>query len=47
MNRLNHVRGNRKLDYKMFNDDEMNELVSIFNTTEVLSELLGKTIEGK
>ena len=47
MNRLNHIRGNRKLDYRMFNNDEMNELVSIFNTTEVLSKLLGKTIEGK
>lgn len=47
MNRLNHVRGNRKLDYRMFSDDEMNELTSIFNSTEVLSKLLGKTIEGK
>ena len=47
MNRLNHIRGNRKLDYRTFNDDEMNELVSIFNSTEVLSRLLGKTIEGK
>ena len=47
MNRLNYIRRNRKLNYTMFSDNEMNELVSIFNSTEVLSKLLGKTIGRK
>ncbi|MDO4339113.1 MAG: hypothetical protein Q4C91_13685 [Eubacteriales bacterium] len=47
MNRLNYIRSNRKRDYQMFTDDEMNELISIMNSTEVLSKLLGKTIEEK
>lgn len=47
MNRLNHIKRNRKLDYRMFSDNEMNELISIFNSTEVLSKLLGKTVERK
>ena len=46
MNRLNHVKTNRKLDYRTFSDSEMNELTSIFNSAEILSMLLGKTIEG-
>ena len=45
MNRLNHTRGNRKRDYRMFSDDEMNELVSLFNSTEVLSKKIGETIK--
>ncbi len=47
MNRLNQVKRNRKIDYQMFSDNEMDELVSIFNSTEVLSKLLGKTINGE
>lgn len=47
MNRLNHVKLNRKRDYQMFSEDEMNELISIFNSAEVLSKLLGKTINGE
>jgi hypothetical protein len=31
----------------MFSDDEINELTSIFNSAEVLSKLLGKTIGGE
>ena len=44
MNRLNAIKLNRKRDYRMFNDDEMNELVCIFNSAEVLSKLIGKAI---
>jgi hypothetical protein len=47
MNRLNHIKSNRKRDYRMFSDDEINELTSIFNSAEVLSKLLGKTIGGE
>lgn len=46
MSQLNRVKSNRKIDCTMFSDDEMNELVSLFNSTEVLSKLIGKTIEG-
>lgn len=45
MNQLNYIRRNRKRDYRMFSDDEMNELVSLFNSTEVLSKKIGETIE--
>ena len=38
---------NRKRDYKAFNDREIEELTILFNSTEVLSTLLGKTIEGR
>ncbi len=47
MNQLNRVKNNRKIDYTMFSDDEMNELVSLFNSTEVLSKLIGKTIDNQ
>lgn len=46
MNRLNYIKSNRKRDFNMFSHDEMNELISIFNSAEVLSKLLGKTIQG-
>jgi hypothetical protein len=47
MKRLNDIRSIRKSDYRMFSDEEINELISICNSAEVLSKLLGKTIEGK
>lgn len=47
MNRLNHVKSNRKRNCQMFSNEEMEELTSIFNSTEVLSKLLGKTIKGE
>ena len=46
MNRLNHVKSNRKNDYRVFSEDDINELISVFNSAEVLSKLLGKTIYG-
>ena len=46
MNTLNHIKTNRKRNYQMFSDDEINELVSLFNSTEILSKLLNKTIKG-
>lgn len=46
MNQLNRVKSFRKIDCSMLNDDEMNELVSLFNSTEVLSKIIGRTIEG-
>ena len=45
MNRLSHIRANRKRDYTAFTDDEMNELVSLFNSTEVLSRKIGETMK--
>ena len=36
-----------KHDYNTFSDDDMNELISLFNSTEVLSKLIGKTIKGE
>jgi hypothetical protein len=45
MNNLNHIKLNRKRNYQVFSDEEVNELISIFNSAEVLSKLLGKTIE--
>ena len=36
----------RKKDYLTFSDEEMNELQCIFNDTEVLSKMIGETIEG-
>ena len=47
LQRVNHVKLNRKKDFNLFSDAEMNELVSIFNSTEVLSKMLSKTIEEK
>ena len=44
---LNLLKTNRKRDYKAFNDREIEELTILFNSTEVLSTLLGKTIEGR
>ena len=45
MSRLSHIKSNRKRDYTTFTNDEVDELVSIFNATEVLSNLLNKTIK--
>ncbi len=45
MNRFSHIRANRKRDYTAFTDDEMNELVSLFNSTEVLSRKIGETMK--
>lgn len=42
---LTTLRTNRKRDYELFSDDEIEELTVLFNSTEVLSGLLGKTIE--
>lgn len=36
-----------KHDCNTFSDDDMNELISLFNSTEVLSKLIGKTIKGE
>lgn len=44
---LNKIRMLRKRDYTLFTDDEINELISIFNSTEVLSKKLGETIGGQ
>lgn len=44
---LNKMRMLRKRDYTLFTDDEINELISIFNSTEVLSKKLGETIGGQ
>ena len=46
MCQLNRAKSSRKIDCTMLSDDEMDELVSLFNSTEVLSKLIGKTIEG-
>lgn len=43
---INKMRMIRKCNYMLFNDDEINELISIFNSTEVLSKKLGETIGG-
>ena len=47
MRQLNRMKVNRKRDYKTFTEDEMNELVSLFNSTEVLSKKIGETIKGR
>lgn len=47
MRQLNKVKHNSKKDCSMFSDDDMNELISLFNSTEVLSKLIGKIIEGE
>lgn len=47
MRQLNKVKRNSKKDCSMFSDDAMDELISLFNSTEVLSKLIGKTIEGE
>lgn len=44
---LNKIRMFRKRDYTLFTDDEINELIIIFNSTEVLSKKLGETIGGQ
>lgn len=44
--RLSYIKSNRKRDYKSFTDDEMNELNSLLNSTEVLSKKIGQTIGG-
>ncbi len=45
MNRLSHIRANRKRNYTDFTDGEMNELASLFNSTEVLSRKIGETMK--
>ncbi|WP_455719726.1 hypothetical protein [Agathobacter sp.] len=47
MKQLNKIKSYRKIDCSMFSDDEMNELVILFNLTETLSKLIGNTIEGR
>lgn len=47
MNSLNRIKSNRKRDYTMFSDDEMNELSSLLNSTEVLSKKIGQTINRR
>lgn len=41
---LNRLKMNRKRDYNQFTDDELNELISLMNSTEVLSKNIGQTI---
>ncbi len=41
---LNSLKMNRKRDYNQFTDDELNELISLMNSTEVLSKNIGQTI---
>lgn len=42
---INRVRRFRKRDYKMLTDSELDEIVSLLNSTEVLSKKLGNKIE--
>ena len=42
----NRVRTFRKRDYKMFSDTELDEIVSLMNSTEILSKKLNEKIEG-
>ena len=46
-NQLTRLRMNRKQDYQTFTEDEINELISLFNSTEVLSKKIGETIKGR
>lgn len=45
-NALGHIKSNKKRDYNAFTDNEIKELISLFNTTEVLSKEIGRTITG-
>lgn len=47
MKQLNHLRNNKERDYNLLSDEEIEDLVSVVNSTEVLSKLLGETIKGK
>ena len=44
MSQLKRIKDYRKIDCSMFSDSEMDELISLFNSTEVLSKLIGKTV---
>ncbi|MGN9136242.1 hypothetical protein ACTNDG_12625 [Clostridium sp. HCP1S3_B4] len=44
---LNKIGQFRKKDYLQYTNDEMMELQSLFNTTEILSKKIGETIGGK
>lgn len=45
-NALGRIKSNKKRDYNVFTDNEIKELISLFNTTEVLSKEIGRTITG-
>lgn len=44
---LLRLKNNHKKDYNNFTENEINELISLFNVTEVLSKKIGKTIQGE
>ena len=44
---LQMIKSNRKRDYRTFSDIEMEELTILFNSAEVLSTLLGKTVASR
>lgn len=41
---LRRLRMNRKTDYNQFTNNELNELISLMNVTEVLSKKIGQTV---
>ena len=43
--KLNEVKRIRKKDYNQFTDDEWNEIISLINSTEVLSKKMGDKLE--
>ncbi|KGN00179.1 hypothetical protein Z969_10030 [Clostridium novyi A str. 4570] len=47
MQQLNRLKMNRKRDYNQFTENELNELASLMNSTEVLSKKIGETISGR